>query len=438
MSILTQVTDKMQKVLQHAADEAAITCGAIQRHRKFTGSTLVQTLTFGLLQEPDASYTDIAQTARALGVDVTRQAIVHRMTRETAETLKMTLETAAAQCITPSPQTLPLLNQFRGVYVQDSTWISLPNELSSEWRGSGCRTTDNKAAIKLQVRFDVLTGAFDHFRLTDGITTDQKAEQDFDPLPAGSLRLADLGYFSFDAFEKLTQTGVFWISRLKVKCKLFDENKETFCLHKYLSATNAHIIDLSCFVGATKHLPARLVALRCSEQEANKRRRQIISDAKRRGTLPSKEKLQLTGWNIYITNIDKTQLTPIQVATVFRVRWQVELMFKSFKSVGKVDTSRSTKPDRILCEVYAKLLAQLIRHWIMLSAGWRCIQHNIIKTAELITHHARILMISFHKSKTAFLKTLRNIKQDLLNSNCGEHRAGKWTTYRYLKEAENP
>ena len=74
----------------------------------------------------------------------------------------------------------------------------------------------------------------------------------------------------------------------------------------------------------------------------------------------------------------------------------------------------------------------------MLSTGWRCIQHNIIKTAELMEYHARTLMISFHKSKTAFMRTLRNIKQDLLHSDCGGHRAGKWTTYKLLKEAENP
>ena len=438
MSILTQVTDKMQEVLNIKANEAAKNSGFIQRQRKFTGSAFVQTLVFGWLHNPDASWTDLAQAARVFDIDVSRQAIVNRMTPEAALTLKATLEAAATACITPLPQKLPLLSKFKGVYVQDSTWITLPDELNSVSKGTGCRTTDKKAAIKLQVRFDVLTGAFDHFQLTDGITTDRKAEQDFEPLPAGSLRLADLGYFSLDAFENLTQTGVFWISRLKAGCKLFDEHNEAFCLQKYLRTTNENRVDLNCFVGATKRLQARLVALRCSKQEANKRRRQIRSDAKRRGTTPSKEKLQLADWNIYITNTDITQLTAEQVATVFRVRWQVELMFKSFKSVGAVDTSRSTKPYRILCEVYAKLIAQVLRHWVMLSTGWRCIQHNIIKTAELMEYHARTLMISFHKSKTAFMRTLRNIKQDLLHSDCGGHRAGKWTTYKLLKEAENP
>lgn len=438
MSILSQVTDKMQKVLRESANEAAIICGAVQRLRKFIGSTLVQTFVFGWLQHPDASYSDLVQSARALDVDVTRQAIVNRMTRETAETLKATLEIASKQPIIPTPQVLPLLSQFTGVYVQDSTWITLPDELHSVWKGAGCRTNNQKAALKLQLRFDVLTGAFQHFHLTDGITADSTTEKEFEPLPAGSLRLADLGYFSLDTFEKLTQANVFWLTRLKVNCKLFYEHGEPFCLHKHLKTTKANTIDVNCFVGAKKRLSARLVAVQCSEQETNKRRRNIRRDAKRRGTNPSQERLQLAGWDIYITNIEATQLTPQQIATIYPIRWQVELMFKCFKSVGKVNTSRSTKPERILCEVYAKLIAQLIRHWIMLATGWRCLQHNIIKTAQLITLHTRTLMLSFHRSKTAFMATLRLIKQDIQYMDCGIHRPGKHTTYKRLKEAENP
>ena len=113
-----------------------------------------------------------------------------------------------------------------------------------------------------------------------------------------------------------------------------------------------------------------------------------------------------------VNTIKKIRNTDTNVGAI-RFSINVELMSKSFKSVGAVDTSRSTKPYRILCEVYAKLIAQLIEY------------------------HARTLLISFHKSKTAFLRTLRNIKQDLLHSDCGEHRAGKWTTYKLLKEAEN-
>ena len=98
--------------------------------------------------------------------------------------------------------------------------------------------------MKLQIRFDVLTSTFQHFQLTDGTTADMKAEEQFQPLPTGSLRLADLGYFSLDAFERLTQTGAFWITKFKAGCPLFDEQQEPFCLQKRLACEASYQINL--------------------------------------------------------------------------------------------------------------------------------------------------------------------------------------------------
>ena len=81
MSILTQVPDKMQEILQTTANEVAQRCGLVQRIRKLTGAAFIQTLVFGWLEAPDASYADLVNTAaQALGIDVSRQAIEQRMT----------------------------------------------------------------------------------------------------------------------------------------------------------------------------------------------------------------------------------------------------------------------------------------------------------------------------------------------------------------------
>lgn len=438
MKILTQVTDIMQEVLEDAANTAALDCGFVQRKRKLTGDVFTKILVLGRLENPDASYADLAHTARALGVNVSRQAIEKRMTFEAADALKATLEVAATQVVETPPQTLPLLNQFTSVSVQDSTTITLPDELRTVWKGGRGKNGHEKASLKLHLRFDVLTGAFEHFQLTDGITSDSKTEGQFEQLPPKSLRLADLGYFTFDTFEQLAQNDVYWISPYKVRCNIYIEGDEPICLDRYLSTETADIIDLACFMGAKKRLPIRLIARRCSEQETNSRRRHIINKAKGKGRTPSDERLRLAEWDIYVTNVDASLLTAEQIAPVYSVRWQVELMFKSFKSIGNLNETRRNEAENILCEVYAKLIAQLVRHWIMLASGWRCIQQDILKATKLIGRHARSLTMSFHKSKTALLRTLRNIREDLRYSDSGKHRAGKRTTYRCLKMAENP
>ena len=120
---------------------------------------------------------------------------------------------------------------------------------------------------------------------------------------------------------------------------------------------------------------------------------------------------------------------------IARIRWQVELMFKTLKSIAKIHVSRSQKPYRILSEVYAKLIAALIRHAVMLIAGWRCIRHNLMKTAELITGYARTLLMSFHKSTKAVIETLKDIKRAFQNADALEKTSGKNTTLRRLQNA---
>ena len=300
----------------------------------------------------------------------------------------------------------------------------------------GPRNKSNKSSLGLQFCFDLLTGTFHHFDLTDGTTPDSKAAEQFSPLPEGSLCLADLGYFSLDAFDKMRQMDIFWISELKAKCKLFDELAEPLLTERLILET-LDTVDLSCFIGATKKLPIRLVALRISEEQANSQRRAIRCDANRRGINPSKERLKRAEWYIFITNVDAIRLSVEQIAAIIRIRWQVEPMSKCFKSVGKVNKSRREKSYSILCEVYAKLIIQILRHWIMIASGWRCIHHNIIKTAKLINLYARQITISFGKSKTALRKTLEEIKRTLLKSEKRIRNQGKNTTLEHLQAVEN-
>ncbi len=52
-----------------------------------------------------------------------------------------------------------------------------------------------------------------------------------------------------------------------------------------------------------------------------------------------------------------------------RARWQVEKLFDLWKRHGLLEETRSRKPWRVLCEVYAKLLGLLVQHWIFLRAA---------------------------------------------------------------------
>ena len=241
MSILQQVPAKMQTFLETVANKVAVDTGLVKRTRKLTGGALTQIFVLGWLENPEASYQQLTETAALLGIEVSRQALEQRLTPETAELLKLTLDAAITEVleVMSPPQSLDLLQQFTGVYVRDSTYVWVPDELHETWKGHPKKNYPKKAALKLHLCFDVLTGGFQDFQLTDGMAADSTTAKTADPLPEGSLHLADLAYFSLDTFEKLTENGVYWISRLKANSYLSDENGDPLSLEKMLKETEA-------------------------------------------------------------------------------------------------------------------------------------------------------------------------------------------------------
>ena len=89
--------------------------------------------------------------------------------------------------------------------------------------------------------------------------------------------------------------------------------------------------------------------------------------------------------------------TPLLSATeallLLRARWQVELLFKLWKSHGLLDESRSAKPWRRLCELYAKLLALLVQHWLLLLSCWRYPDRSLVQAAQTIQRFATALAL---------------------------------------------
>jgi len=88
MNILSRIADAMQTVLTIIADNISRESGFVKRLRKLSGSKFVQTLVFGWLSNPSATLDELAQTAAALGLHITPQALDKRFTKKAADFLK--------------------------------------------------------------------------------------------------------------------------------------------------------------------------------------------------------------------------------------------------------------------------------------------------------------------------------------------------------------
>ncbi len=102
----------------------------------------------------------------------------------------------------------------------------------------------------------------------------------------------------------------------------------------------------------------------------------------------SQARLAVADWTILVTNVPRALLTLPEALVVMGCRWQIELLFKLWKSHGQVDQSRSQNPWRILTEVYAKLLARVVQHWLFLVGHWSLFDRSLFKAAQTVRSHA--------------------------------------------------
>ena len=98
------------------------------------------------------------------------------------------------------------------------------------------------------------------------------------------------------------------------------------------------------------------------QEQSAYRRRKANKLAKSRGYKSSHRNQNLLDWGIFITNIPSSYVTAEDLPRLYRLRWQVELLFKLYKSYGGIDRFYSKKPYRILCQIYAKLIVMAILH----------------------------------------------------------------------------
>jgi hypothetical protein len=370
VSIVTQVTELLQGLLDESMDAMARETGCVKRERIFSGSTLLSTLVLTVLQNPKPKPRDYQSTAAQLGANVTENAIPQRFTPALVKFLEKALRAVLHHVLTTDPPPIELLGRFTEVGIGDSTTVTLPDEFAGQFPGCGGSHGGGKAAMKIQVFWDLCRGHL-QILLEPGRASDAKSPITELPSPAGGLSIFDLGYFSLERFERVAKAGGYWLSRLQHGTTVCNAAGNPVALRKFL-AKNAKqgIVDVAVQLGE-KRLPCRLLAVRVAPEIAARRRQKIREKARDHGREPSQEYMELQEWTIYVTNCPASLLTWKEVVVLYRARWQIERLFKLWKSYHRLADHNATAPAvQQLAEVYVKLIAVIVQHGILLMTVW--------------------------------------------------------------------
>ncbi len=379
-----------------SADLLARDAGFCRRARKLTGPVFAQALVFSLLQDPGATLDDFADTAeQLLDAPVSPQAFDQRFGPAAADFLReLFLEAFNASFNSLRPALLPVLRRFSGVFLRDATLVGLPPGLAPWLPGRGGRHAPHgqAAAAKLVFEAEVTTGALTEVSLLAGLDNERVAAVAAKPLPEGALLLEDLGFFSGERLQEATGQGVYVLSRVPAWTAFFDERGRRVDLLKELRRARGWYLDRPIRILHEAKLLVRLLAVRVPDEQAERRRQRVLREARQRGRPVSRKKLELCAWNLLVTNAPAELIGRWEAPVLRRVRWQIELVFKAFKSEGKVGASRSRCPHRVLCELFAKLLAMVVQQWLLLAAGYEMLRHSARRAARRVRRRADALL----------------------------------------------
>jgi hypothetical protein len=433
MGIIAKVGTALQELFGNIAEQASKTSGIIVRKRKFTGLSLARTFVLGFLHNPEASDEELAQIAVQCGAEVTAQAIEQRHSPRLVQFLKE-LFCGATKVIVGSHKALaPLLERFTSVTVLDSSTIVLPDSEQQQYPGCGGSHGGGAAALKLQTEWDLRSGAVTHVeiepgRSPDGATTRQDARRG-----PGSLRITDLGYFSLAVFAAMTQAGEYFLSRLQFPTGVMLPTGEAVDLLKWLSKEPGRFVDRMVRLGKEQRLLCRLIAWRLPEEQANRRRQKLRHESRHKyGKEPTAQRLAWCDWTILVTNVPIEKMTPEEAVVLYRARWQVELLFKRWKSQDLVALLRGSTAVRQMVGVWSRLLAALVQHWLVIGSVWGDPTKSLSKVCEAIRDFVGRLAAGLDR-----LAELERVLADLcatLAKTCRRNKRSKPGTFELLND----
>jgi hypothetical protein len=294
------------------------------------------------------------------GLTIAKQSIDGRYTKEAVlfvkEVLKELLEKQMSKVFCPD-----LFSKFNHVRIKDSTKFLVADHLSEHFKGCGGSAGTSQACVCIQYEYDLRSGKILDLNVTDGTRNDSTdASETKGNIHKNDLVLRDLGYFNLSVLTGFADQEAFFVSRLNTSVLVFEAETQKRIGFKELYGQMCKQQLTQCekqvLVGKQAQAKLRLVIEIVPEQVYEERIRKINKKNKENGWTTSEDYKARSRFNLFITNVLEEDLSIKEVMMLYRLRWQIELMFKNWKSVCKVDKIPSVKYERFACLLFAKLI----------------------------------------------------------------------------------
>jgi len=387
-NLSTEITQLLDKdYINSIAKET----GFILREGNIDGFVFLDMLLFTHFNFKELSLNDLAiQIKKRFDIDISRQSIDERFTNKATEFFRIVLERALE--ITISKHYKVDFLPYAKVLVKDATSFQLPENMKNIYKGSG--GSASPSAIKIQFEYDLIEGKVTDLSLFPFVVQDAtNAADTLDNIKKNELIIRDLGYINIPTLRGIQYKDAFFTNRMQTSVNVYEFKNEKFVeidfvkLHKSMMKNGLTVIEKEVYIGKKEQFKTKMIVETLPQKHYEERIRKAEKNAKKNGTILTDKYKARQGINIYITNTD---ISAKDIRLLYTLRWQIELMFKIWKSIGEIDKVKKMKVDRFECCLLGKLI------WIILN--WK-----IMRLSLNYYYQTERLQISPYK----FFKTLK-------------------------------
>jgi hypothetical protein len=290
------------------------------------------------LREVETGFNVQKNTWYHLGINsVARSTLAEANSRRSSEIFEKLFYSLLDKC-----REITIENKFdfnNPLYSLDSSTINL---CLSVFNWAKYRTT--KGALKLHMLLNNRTAIPELVNITDGKGGDVTiAKQiDINRLEKGSIIVIDRGYIDYGWWDELDNNGIYFVSRTKSNTNIF--------------VIGQHKAELAAGVLADEAV--------------------IFGDYSAMEKKYSKKLRRVKYWDrenkkmyIYLTN--NFELTALQIAGIYKERWQIELFFKWIKQNLKIKTFLGTSRNAVMTQIWIAMIYYLLLAYIKFQTKFK-------------------------------------------------------------------
>jgi hypothetical protein len=382
---------------------------------------------------------------------VSREAVDQRYNQHTVEFLHVVFDRLLAKTLLQSPEpslAKELAARFKAVHLVDSTSFDCPASLAKLYPGAGGKAS--LANCKILLDYEYTRSQFHPLVVGPGKRPDSALAPELSSLlKPGELGGFDKGFWHPKTFREIDYKGAFFLTPWQRSSHLWVSDPKQpegppvpLEVADQLRHTTQNMVEWpEVWIGDPElGLKVRVAAFRLSEESANRHRQALRRDMQRKDRTASALSLELAGWLILVTNAPAQLLPTSAMAYLYRVRWQVELVFKQCKSFLRIDqTKAKTNIYRIQSEIWARLIAAVVlfawhAHLQAAAAGHMGREISFAKVARCLQQHGMTLARDLIRGGDALIQELQRLWRHLLKTAVKGRQRTRKTVWQLLDE----